>query len=75
MTVHETRGGFANVETPDRYRGWAPLQALKTYSSPRAPRYAATGRVGRVTSLSALVYRDLDDPYWREIFKGARRPR
>jgi cell wall-associated NlpC family hydrolase len=60
VKVLETRAGFARVETPDGYAGFIPQGALRRYPSPRARRYASTGRVAEVTSLVALVYREPD---------------
>ena len=58
--VVEVKGGFAKVETPDRYQGFIPLAALFRYPSASTPRYAARGTVAEVTSLIALVYREAD---------------
>ena len=58
--ILETKGGFVKVETPDRYQGWIAVRALSRYASPKAPRYAAQGRVAEVRSLVANVYRDAD---------------
>ena len=65
VTVLETRGSFAKVETPDRYQGWTPLSALKPYPSRTTPRYAAKGRVAEVVSLIGLVYREADVTTYR----------
>jgi cell wall-associated NlpC family hydrolase len=58
--VLESRDGFLRIETPDRYQGWIPAAALFEYPDPRAPRYAARGRLVEVTSLMANLYRDPD---------------
>lgn len=58
VKVLESRGGFASIETPDRYPGWIPEAALAFYPDSSSTRYASKGRVGRVTSLMANVYRD-----------------
>lgn len=58
--VVEVKGGFAKVETPDRYQGFIPLGALFRYPSAATPRYGSRGTVAEVTSLIALVYREAD---------------
>jgi cell wall-associated NlpC family hydrolase len=58
--ILETKGGFVKVETPDQYQGWIAARALLRYTSPKAPRYAAQGRVADVRSLVANVYRETD---------------
>ena len=57
--ILETSGGFAHIETPDRYRGWVPSGSISTYAS-GAPRYASRGEVAEVTSLMAHLYREPD---------------
>jgi cell wall-associated NlpC family hydrolase len=58
VKVLDTRDGFFRIETPDRYTGWVPSDALFVYPAAETPRYAAHGRVAEVTSLMANVYRD-----------------
>lgn len=58
--ILEARDGFARIETPDRYAGWVPANALFEYPDPKAPRYAVRGTLAEVTSLMANVYRDPD---------------
>jgi cell wall-associated NlpC family hydrolase len=53
-----TQGAFAEVETPDAYRGWLPERALRRYPRADSPRYASQGQVAEITSLIANVYRD-----------------
>jgi cell wall-associated NlpC family hydrolase len=60
VTILETAGAFARIETPDRYRGWIPLTALHPYADPAEPRYARRGPVAEVTSLMANLYREPD---------------
>jgi cell wall-associated NlpC family hydrolase len=60
VQVLETRGSFARVRTPDAYAGWIPNGSLRRYTSAKAPRYAASGRVADVVGLVALVYREPD---------------
>ena len=70
VTILETRGPFAKIETPDRYQGWTPASALKPYASRTTPRYAAKGRVAEVVSLVALVYREPDVTTYRPKAKA-----
>lgn len=65
VAVLETKGAFAKIQTPDRYQGWIPMAALKSYASPSAPRYASKGRIAEVVSLVALVYREADVTTYR----------
>jgi gamma-D-glutamyl-L-lysine dipeptidyl-peptidase len=65
VSILETRGAFAKIETPDRYQGWAPAAALKPYATRSMPRYATKGRVAEVVSLVALVYREPDVTTYR----------
>jgi cell wall-associated NlpC family hydrolase len=58
VTVLEQQEAFARVETPDRYTGWLPLSALRSYPDGSTPRYASRGRVADVVSLIANVYRE-----------------
>ncbi len=55
MAVMEQQNGWAHVRGFDDYTGWMPIAALKQ----REP-YAATGRVAKVTSMFANVYRESD---------------
>jgi cell wall-associated NlpC family hydrolase len=59
VVVHETKGVFRRIETPDRYRGWIRAAALLNYVGPEAPRYAAKGTVAEVVNLMANVYREM----------------
>lgn len=70
VAVLETKGGFAKIQTPDRYQGWASLSALKLYASRTAPRYASKGRVVDVVSLVAHVYREPDVTTYRPKAKA-----
>ena len=60
VTILETRDGFAQVETPDRYKGWIPLSAISPYAAGAIARYARRGPVAEVTSLLAQLYREPD---------------
>ncbi len=60
VRVLEQQVGFVRVETPDRYPGWIPEAALAFLPDTPRTRYASHGRLGRVTSLMANVYRDPD---------------
>ncbi len=55
----EEKEGWAEVRTPDDYKGWMQLASLRRLS-PGAPPYAASGQVARVESLSANLYREPD---------------
>ena len=70
VAVLETKGSFAKIETPDRYQGWVPASALKSYASKTAPRYATKGRVAEVVSLLAHVYREPDLTTYRPKAKA-----
>jgi cell wall-associated NlpC family hydrolase len=52
--ILEEANGWARIQTPDGYTGWAPLQPLRR----RARLYAASGRVAHVESLFAHIYRE-----------------
>jgi gamma-D-glutamyl-L-lysine dipeptidyl-peptidase len=58
VAVLERKPGFARIETPDTYRGWIALGALREYAGPQAPRYAARGEVLEIVTLMASVYRE-----------------
>ena len=60
VTVVEDKDGFAQVETPDQYRGWLAEGAIFRYRDPGAPRYARTGTIADVVALMANLYRDPD---------------
>ena len=55
----EEKEGWAEVRTPDDYKGWMQLTSLRRLS-PGDPPYAASGQVAHVESLSANVYREPD---------------
>ena len=55
----EEQEGWAEVRTPDDYKGWMQLTSLRRLS-PGDPPYAASGQVAHVESLSANVYREPD---------------
>jgi len=59
VTLLEERGDWARISTPDAYTGWTPLSALRRLASGEPP-YASQGRVVRVESLFAHVYREPD---------------
>lgn len=52
--VLEERDGWARIQTPDEYTGWAPLARLIRSTK----RYGSTGRVAQVESLFAHIYRE-----------------
>ena len=54
----ESAKGWALVQTPDRYRGWADLRALRLLRGPA--RYPGPRRGLEVATLLANVYRDPD---------------
>lgn len=60
VKVLATQGAFAQVETPDAYRGWLAERALRRYASADTARYASQGQVAQITSLIANVYRTPD---------------
>ncbi len=55
----EEKEGWAEVRTPDDYKGWMQLTSLRRLSPGDSP-YAAGGQVARVESLSANLYRERD---------------
>lgn len=59
VTLVEEQAGWASVRTADDYTGWLPLASLKRLAA-NEPRYASTGRVARVASLFANIYREAD---------------
>jgi cell wall-associated NlpC family hydrolase len=60
VTVLETSGAFARIETPDRYPGWISRSALSTYVAGDDVRYARRGPVAEIVALVANVYREKD---------------
>ncbi|HET8646901.1 MAG TPA: C40 family peptidase [Vicinamibacteria bacterium] len=60
VEVMEEKGGYLDVQTPDRYRGWIPAAAVRVYADAAEPRYASRGTVFEVTNLMANVYRNPD---------------
>ena len=59
VRILEEQEGWAKVETPDEYMGWIPLAAVRGPRDGEAG-YAASGRVARVESLFANLYREPD---------------
>lgn len=53
VDVLEERDGFAKIRTADEYTGWSALASLRKGSA-----YAQSGRVGRVESQFAHLYRE-----------------
>ena len=53
VAVIEQKDGWTHIRTPDDYTGWVPASELL----PGDP-YAASGRVARVTSMYAHIYRE-----------------
>ena len=56
--VVETRAGWLRVRTPDDYTGWMPQRRLAPAGRRRAALCASQGRVARVESLFANIYRE-----------------
>ncbi len=52
LVLLEEKNGWAQVQTPDEYKGWMPA------SSFRRGEYAARGRVAQVTSLFSNLYQE-----------------
>ncbi len=59
VRVLEKQQAWAKVETPDEYTGWMPLASLRPLRAGETA-YAAAGRVARVESLFANLYREPD---------------
>lgn len=59
LNAIETRGDWVKVETPDRYQGWMRSTDLLLLA-PGSKAYASQGRVARVQSLIANLYREPD---------------
>lgn len=57
--ILETRAGWSRVRTPDDYTGWMQNAGLRTLGAGEKP-YAIAGRVARVDSLFAHIYRESD---------------
>jgi gamma-D-glutamyl-L-lysine dipeptidyl-peptidase len=55
----EEHAGWAKVETPDQYTGWMPESSFRKLKENEQP-YAYSGRVARVESLFANLYREPD---------------
>jgi hypothetical protein len=55
----EEKEDWVKVRTPDDYTGWMPLASLRTLAPDEHP-YASAGRVARVESLFANLYREPD---------------
>jgi len=60
LPIIERRGGWALVETADRYRGWIRAGALRLLPPGRGPAYAAGPGAVEVGSLLANIYREPD---------------
>jgi len=59
VRILEEQKGWARVQTPDEYTGWMPMASLRELRD-GATGYAAAGRVARVESLFANLYREPD---------------
>lgn len=57
VTVLEIKGEWGRIRTADQYTGWSPMAALRKEAGRS---YGTSGRVVRVSQLSANVYRDPD---------------
>lgn len=59
LGVLEEMPGWARVQTPDEYTGWMRADEFRKLKDNEQP-YAASGRVARVESLFANLYREPD---------------
>jgi uncharacterized protein YgiM (DUF1202 family) len=59
VVVIEGKPAWAKVETSDHYSGWISLDQARQLSS-SGPRYANSGKVLQVSTLSANLYREPD---------------
>src|ERR1700682_4938753 len=59
VVVIEEKPAWAKVETSDHYSGWISLDQARQLSS-STPRYASSGKVLQVSTLSANLYREPD---------------
>jgi len=57
ITILEEQEGWAKVETPDQYTGWMAASAFRVLRESETG-YARSGRVARVESLFANLYRE-----------------
>ncbi|MFN7993325.1 MAG: NlpC/P60 family protein [Bryobacteraceae bacterium] len=57
VTTLEQSAGWLHVRTADQYTGWMPLSEVRL-SGPGEQPYASGGRVARVDSLFAHIYRE-----------------
>jgi hypothetical protein len=57
VRILEEQEGWARIETPDQYTGWMPFAAVRGLRDGETG-YAASGRVARVESLFANLYRE-----------------
>lgn len=53
IAILEENAGWAKIRTPDNYTGWMPVASFLS-----GPEYAHKGRVARVSSLFANLYRE-----------------
>lgn len=59
ILILEQTAGWAKVETPDRYSGWMAVAGFRVLRDGEAA-YASAGRVARVESFFANLYREPD---------------
>lgn len=59
LRILEEQAGWAKVQTADDYTGWVPLSSLRQLGAGERL-YASSGRVARVDSLFASIYRQPD---------------
>lgn len=59
VAILEEQSGWVRVRTADEYTGWTPAASLRRLSHGERP-YGSTGRVARVASLFANLYREAD---------------
>jgi hypothetical protein len=57
--ILEEKTGWAKVQTPDEYTGWMRESAFRKLKDNEQP-YAAAGRVARIESMFANLYREPD---------------
>jgi cell wall-associated NlpC family hydrolase len=60
VQILERQDGLVRIQTPDQYAGWIPEAALASYPEASTVRYASQGRVLKVSSLMASLYREPD---------------
>ena len=66
VVVIEEKPAWAKVETSDHYSGWISLDQARQLSS-STPRYASSGKVLQVSTLSANLYREPDVTVHRPV--------